>query len=212
MNKVLFSTLALSSLSIAAPARSVTVNGNSNPSSLVNTLLGSNSGITVVGTPTLTGATLASGTFTGGNDGSIGLDSGIVLSTGKATDAIGSYNGQDAIGTIFNTAGDAQLNQLFPGSNTGDAASLAFNFTSNTNDLYFLNYVFASQEYPRYVGSQFNDAFAFFIDDVNVATVPGTNQPVSINTINNGFNGTGNRPPAKVQERDIIDRNLTNRK
>jgi hypothetical protein len=183
-------------LGAAQPASAATISQNNNAANLVNTLLGTNSGITVVGTPTLTGNAAQSGTFTDGNIGTrLGIDSGIVLSSGRVTDAIGSYN-PNGIGTEFGTSGDTNLNGLVPGINTVDATSLSFNFTSNTNSLYFLNYVFASQEYPQFVNSQFNDLFGYFIDGVNIAKIPGSNSPVSINTINNGGNGITPQNPS----------------
>jgi hypothetical protein len=51
--------------------------------------------------------------------------------------------------------------------------------------------VFASEEYPEYVGTRFNDVFAFYLNGQNIALVPGTTTPVAINTINGGgTNGT----------------------
>jgi hypothetical protein len=188
MKKVLIAALVLTA--IAAPAQSATIVGNNNAASLVSNLLGSDSGITVVGTPTFTGNASQGGTFSSGNIGSgLGLDSGIVLSTGMVGDINTVPYTINADGTLFGTAGDNNLNTLIPGGTTVDATTLAFNFTTNTNSVYFLNYVFASQEYRQFVGSQYNDVFGFFIDGVNIAKVPGTNQPVSINTINDGGNG-----------------------
>jgi hypothetical protein len=186
-------SLAILGLLLGAtqPATAATISQNNNAANLVNNLLGTSSGITVVGIPTLTGNAAQSGTFTDGNIGTrLGIDSGIVLSSGRVTDAIGSYD-LNGIGTEFGgLSGDSNLNSLVPGINTVDAASLSFNFTSDTGSLYFLNYVFASQEYPRFVNSQFNDIFGYFIDGVNIAKIPNTNTPVSINTINNGRNNT----------------------
>jgi hypothetical protein len=48
--------------------------------------------------------------------------------------------------------------------------------------------VFASEEYPEFVGSAFNDVMAVSVNGVNCATVPGTGEPVAINTINAGHN------------------------
>lgn len=44
-----------------------------------------------------------------------------------------------------------------------------------------------SEEYPDYVNA-FNDVFALVVDGVNVATLPGTNTVVSINTVNADVN------------------------
>ena len=41
-------------------------------------------------------------------------------------------------------------------------------------------------EYPEFVNRSFNDVFGFFVNGVNVAVVPGTADPVTINKINVG--------------------------
>jgi len=51
--------------------------------------------------------------------------------------------------------------------------------------------VFGSEEYNEFVGSQFNDVFAFFVNGVNYALIPSTTTPVSINTVNNGHASAG---------------------
>jgi len=73
-------------------------------------------------------------------------------------------------------------------------------------------YVFGSEEYLEWVGSGYNDVFGFFLSGpgitgpfsgsgINLAVVPSTATPVSINTINNVTNaiyyvdnGTGSTP------------------
>jgi hypothetical protein len=62
------------------------------------------------------------------------------------------------------------------------------------------NFVFASEEYPEYVCSSFNDVFSFFLtgnrpgggnyNKTNIALIPGTNLPVAINTVNPGVPGS----------------------
>jgi hypothetical protein len=188
MKSILFPSLISSFLCLlsALPTKAVTIVQNNNALDLVNTLIGTNSGITIVGTPTFIGNAQAAGTFTNGNVGTkLGIDSGIVLGTGPVTNAPGTYSINGA-GTTFNTLGDPQLTAL-AGAPTIDAAILSFDFTTTTGNLYLLNYVFASQEYSQYVGTQYNDVFTYSIDGVNIALVPGTNQPVSVNTINNGL-------------------------
>src|SRR5690606_24494876 len=68
-----------------------------------------------------------------------------------------------------------------------------FDFETTTGDLFF-SYVFASEEYNEYVNTSVNDVFAFFVDGVNIALIPGTSTPVSINTVNCGFSTDGALP------------------
>lgn len=140
------------------------------------------------------GANTAAGTFTGGT-GSIGFESGIILSTGRvqtvdATDTcskgLEGPNQCDENSTSNGTPGDASLDPLasFP---TRDAAVLEFDFVPVETTLQF-DYVFSSDEYNEFANSQFNDVFAFFVNGTNCAVVPGTSpaEAVSINTINGG--------------------------
>jgi PKD repeat protein len=135
---------------------------------------------------TFTGAPLMMGYFEGANT-DLGVNAGIVISTGDVTHLA------DSVSFFANTSmglpGDPDLQALgiFP---TYDAAVLEFDITvSDGGDLEF-QYVFGSEEYPEYVGSSFNDIFAFFVDDlsgsgmVNIALVPGSNVPVAINNVN----------------------------
>ena len=48
--------------------------------------------------------------------------------------------------------------------------------------------VFGSDEYNEYVGASFNDVFGFFLDGVNIALIPGSTTPVSINNVNQSQN------------------------
>ena len=91
------------------------------------------------------------------------------------------------------------------GFNTFDASTLQFDFTSATGDLFF-NYVFASEEYNEYANSSFNDVFGFFLDGVNIALLPGTTTPVSINNINGGNPlGTNAQNPQFFNNNDPSD-------
>jgi hypothetical protein len=67
-----------------------------------------------------------------------------------------------------------------------DAASLTFDFESTISQTLFFTFAFASTEYPDYVNSEYNDAFAFLLNGQNIALVPGTTDPVAINTVNVG--------------------------
>ncbi len=153
------------------------LSGGVTPNDLAAVLVGSGVEISNV---TYTGAQVAAGTFSGGGT-SIGFDSGVILSSGRVSNVIGP-NKDDDTGTSNLTPGDVQLT-LLAGQPTLDAAILEFDFVPTTSNLTF-EYVFASEEYNEYVGSQFNDVFAFFVNGVNCALVPGTSDPVSVNTIN----------------------------
>jgi len=59
-----------------------------------------------------------------------------------------------------------------------------------------VDFQFAADEYPTYVGSQFNDTFGFFISgpgitgSQNIALVPGKTIPIQVNNINSGTIGS----------------------
>jgi hypothetical protein len=156
---------------------SITPTDNANV--LVNGIL--TSGITVVGTPTYTGSSEASGTFAGATIANgLGMSQGIILTNGTALGALGP-NDSSGQSTAWFLDGDSDLD-TFAGAATHDASILEFSFKTSTGSVFF-NYQFASEEYPEYV-DQFNDVFGFFLDGNNVALVPGTSSPVSINNVN----------------------------
>ena len=66
--------------------------------------------------------------------------------------------------------------------------ALTINFTPTANRVSF-SYVFASEEYNEYVGTQYNDAFAFFLNGVNIALLPDSSA-VAINNVNLTKNAT----------------------
>ena len=168
---------------------------------LANALTGG--GVTVSNV-TYTGALRAAGTFTTGTS-SIGFASGIVLSSGNvqtyggaspdlacSRGVEGPNNCNEDPATVdgnentadFTSAGDSQLDTL-SGKVTEDAAVLEFDFVPQQATVHF-RYVFSSEEYSDYANSNFNDVFAFFVNGTNCALVPGTTEPVAVNTINNG--------------------------
>jgi outer membrane protein OmpA-like peptidoglycan-associated protein len=116
------------------------------------------------------------------------IPSGLLLSTGEATDAIGPNNAYNISKDFGYAIGhDKDLKAIEKGD-LYDISFIEFDFVSFQNSINF-KYQFASDEYPEYVGSSFNDIFAFFITDEkstkNIAVIPGKTLPVSVNTINN---------------------------
>ncbi|MDQ3101883.1 MAG: choice-of-anchor L domain-containing protein, partial [Bacteroidota bacterium] len=120
------------------------------------------------------------------------LDSGLVLSSGGVLGiptggsfASGSGLSQDP--DLLSLSGQLSIN---------DQSILEFDFIP-TGDTISFNYIFASYEYTSFTCTQYNDAFGFFLSGpgisgpysnnaINIAVVPNTNIPITINTINSG--------------------------
>lgn len=138
----------------------------------------------------------------------IGTSEGILLSTGKAINALGPNDetGLPQLGppptfTCLNCSnydnngpGSTLLNQA-QDRNTFDACMIEFDIIPQGDSLRFA-YTFASEEYNEWVGSPFNDVFGFFITgpgigtDVNIALIPSTSTAVAINSVNANTNST----------------------
>ncbi len=141
------------------------------------------------------GSQVGKGTFAGGSS-TIGIEDGVILSSGNVFDALGPNNAE---GTGQNTGGgnaDADLS-LLTGGSLFDVTGIEFDFQPTVNTIDF-EYAFASEEYCEFVNSQFNDVFGFFIsgpgisggftfDGDNIAVVPGGGF-VSINSVNHLVN------------------------
>ncbi|NEP88828.1 MAG: PEP-CTERM sorting domain-containing protein [Okeania sp. SIO2C2] len=178
-----FAGTAFAALSGITAAQAISITPTNNGNDLVNEILGS--GITIApDSINYIGTGGASGIFTNGLSSGIGIDSGIILTTGTATDAQGPNNSDEQT-TENELPGDSDLDGLIPGFTTEDATILEFDFESEGGDLYF-NYVFASEEYVEWTNSEFNDVFGFFLNGTNIALIPGTSTPVAINTVNGG--------------------------
>ncbi len=173
------------------------VSSGSTAEEMVATILGD--GVTV------TNATIncpgeSGGIFDNGNTTNIGTDAGILLTSGSVFNAPGP-NISDVSSTNNNAPGDADLDALSDNL-TNDACVLEFDFIPTGTSISF-DYVFASDEYAEYFCSSFNDIFAFLIsgpkpgggtyNNENIAIIPGSSLPVSINNIGPGTcNGVNN--------------------
>lgn len=171
-------------LFVVTRAYTLTVNSVTGASDLVNTII--DPATVTVSNISFTGTLDAVGIFSDGLSSGLGIDRGIILTTGSAAGAVGPNNEEDY--SVDNgLSGDSDLDTLVDPYVTYDATVLEFDFETITSDLYF-NFVFASEEYEEYVGSEFNDVFAFYVDGINIALVPGTSDPITVNTINQGTN------------------------
>ena len=166
---------------------------------------------------TYTGSADAIGQFDGTNC-NVGIGSGVILTTGTVLNTIsGGFqegpfgpNDNGGSGTDNNEPGEPLLATL-TGNTSFNAAVLEFDFVPQSDTVKF-NFVFGSEEYLEFVNSGVNDAFGFFISgpnpgggtftDQNIALIPGTTTPVTIDNLNATVNpqyyidnGDGNTAP-----------------
>ncbi len=123
----------------------------------------------------------------------IGFNDGIILSTGDVRSAEGPNSFVETT-TQFNLPSldkdlvDIGTDELF------DVTVLEFDFIPVDREVTF-QYVFASEEYCEFVGTDFNDVFGFFVSGpgingpfsdnaINVARLPDSDEFVSINAVN----------------------------
>ncbi|MBS1637292.1 MAG: choice-of-anchor L domain-containing protein [Bacteroidetes bacterium] len=125
-----------------------------------------------------------------------GMASGLILSTGFATNAIGP-NSSPGISSVLYPGpkkykSDKSLVKLAMGSKVYDITYIEFDFIPLNNKVTF-EYAFGSEEYKEYVGSPFNDVFGFFVtggpmNQKNEALLPNDKKFVAINNINQKLN------------------------
>ena len=146
--------------------------------------------------------------FSNGNTTPLGMSAGIVLTTGCVNNVAqaGSVFMSDNLGL----PGLPEIDNI-SGNTSYDGARLEFDFIPLESPISF-TYIFGSEEYPEWVGSSYNDGFGFFVtgpnpsggtyNNVNIALIPNTSIPVTINNVNGGSysqyyvnnDGSGNQP------------------
>lgn len=193
----LFITLSIALCTTAVGQSPLVVDTSTDPVQLVeDVLVGScvsvsNVSYNGVAAPTMMPAGI--GGFSNGNLTNLGIDAGVILSTGDVYEA---SNPASFFASSTNSTGSDPDLELLAGNNINDRAVLEFDFIPNGDSISF-RFVFASDEYPVFECSSFNDAFGFFISGpgingpyannaINVALIPGTTIPIAINTVNSG--------------------------
>ncbi|MEP6490827.1 choice-of-anchor L domain-containing protein [Microcoleus vaginatus GB2-A3] len=166
-------TTALSLL--AAPAMAFSVGSTNNTETLKNNLLGANAVGLSNFSVSITGNSAAFGTFT---KDPFGLTSGVVLSTGRVADLPGQ-NRKDNF-----TTKDSDLSTDFGAKGEqGDLTQLNLSFFANsTVEKLFFQYVFASEEFPEFGGSKYNDDFELLLNGINLAKL-SDGKTVTINNL-----------------------------
>ena len=141
----------------------------------------------------------AYGTFEASDNTKLGLERGLLLTTGDVFNALGP-NSSDGTTLEHLAPGDSDLDYLSDvfGDSTAseDACIVELSVFAATNELTF-EYIFGSEEYPEWVNQGFNDIFAFLIsgpgiigdvniaNQLNIATLPISGTPIQINSVNN---------------------------
>ncbi|MFN4172846.1 MAG: Hint domain-containing protein, partial [Pseudorhodobacter sp.] len=117
--------------------------------------------------------------------GVVPAPTGVILSTGRVNDftqANGDPNRNT--GTSTDTSGtdnDPMFNAI-AGTRTYDAVWLNADFIP-TGNLMTIQFVFASEEYPEYINSQYNDVVGVWVNGTHVPITVG-NGKTSVNNIN----------------------------
>lgn len=168
------------------------VDGRASATQMAQTIFGD--GVTVVGA-SYTGDRNSSGIYTNGDSVSPGVtpgDTGVILSTGRATsftnNTSANANANQSTATSTNSRGvnnEAGFNAL-AGANTFDASILDVDFIP-TGDTLTMQFVFASDEYPEFTNSLFNDVVGVWVNGQSVPIVVGSGQ-TSVNNINQNSN------------------------
>lgn len=138
-------------------------------------------------------------------DCNLGIESGFAMSSGDVNGMAGPNNSTAyTYAAGLSNGPDPDLQDLITssgGNSSCDWAIIEFDFVPLGDTIRF-NYVFGSEEYDTYTNSGFTDVFGFFLSGPgisgsysngaeNIALIPGTNLPVSINNVNNGAGNAG---------------------
>lgn len=195
MTRLLYLTLWIAVLIPGFSCAQIAVSNTNSASVLAQKLVGPG---VYISNPSILCNGNQSGLFTV-TSSNLGVDSGIVLTTGVAA-SVGLVNGVNGLQSAFananqGTGGDADLTTL-AGISTYDRCVLEFDLKADGDSIVF-KYIFGSEEYPAFNCTNYNDVFGFFISGPgypspqNIALVPGTAIPVAINSVNNGVISAG---------------------
>ena len=165
---------------------------------------------------TMSGFDCGAGYFNGANT-NLDLNAGVAMCTAGIDMLV-----PDGLGIAVATDSDIDLvTQLelvnSASTNVNNVIILEFDFEPNSDQIAF-QYVFASEEYPGFTCSNFNDIFGFFVSGpgingpfsnnaINIALIPDPNNPgsytdtpVMINSINSGVSSSGNDEPCDAMD------------
>ncbi|MDN3676803.1 choice-of-anchor L domain-containing protein [Flavobacterium paronense] len=182
----------------AASAQYISTDETYTPLQLIENVL-INSGCASVSNVTVSGGNFVTGENSWGyfnaNGSSFPFAEGIILSTGKITDAQGPNNFVSDDGNGMSWDGDLDLNQALNITNSINATYLEFDFIPLGNQISF-DYIFASEEYHGNATCTYSDGFAFLLKEVgnptyqNLALIPNTTIPVKVTSVHPDIPGS----------------------
>jgi len=154
-------------------------------------------GLTITNQVITQGISTQVGTFSNGIAGaSLQIDTGILLTSSTVAESFTTNNNTGISLGPNSTYSDPDLTAI-NGNAVHDVVVYEFDVTlDNIATVITVDFQFAADEYPTYVGSQFNDTFGFFISGPgitgtkNIALVPGKTIPIQVNNINSGTIGS----------------------
>ncbi|MDA3819237.1 MAG: choice-of-anchor L domain-containing protein [Candidatus Delongbacteria bacterium] len=165
--------LSLTSEKPLSANKNIVIDQNYTPEQLVNDVfMSGNSSTTNV---VFTGDSISIGQYEGSISGT-DFGQGLIMTSGDANLAPGPDGGTSE-GAPNDGVSDPDLQDLIPNYTVHDACVLEFDFVATDNYVNF-NYIFASEEFPEYANTNFNDVFGFFLSG------PGINGSFSNNAIN----------------------------
>jgi hypothetical protein len=153
------------SLDVFSGTSSLTITPNNDPDDLLSALLSKNTGIQVTSVA-FSGASTAAGLF---QDGPFNIKDGILLASGDVVNAL-PPDTSDKTSTDFGLPGCSECDVIIPAYESFDAAKLEllFSVSDECSSICF-DFVFGSEEYPEYVGTDFNDVFGAYLNGVQIA-------------------------------------------
>ena len=157
-------------------AYTLSITRNSNTTNLINRLLKAGSGLTIKSV-TFTGSDSAAGLYQGAP---FGITDGIILATGDVLNALPPNDGV-SVGNSFNRDGCPECDSIIPGYTSYDAAilSIVFDACDSCQSLSF-DFIFGSEEYPEFLGDDFNDVFGAYLNGTQIA-FDAQSAPITIN-------------------------------
>ena len=154
-----------------------------------------NSGCASITNVSVSGGNFPSGAKSFGyfnaNGSSFPFTEGIILSTGRISNAPGPNDFISDDGSDSSWVGDADLNQALNLNNSFNATILEFDFVPIGTQISF-DYIFSSEQYlsnPTPNQCNYTDGFAFLLRKStsttyeNLAVIPNTTIPVKVNTV-----------------------------